>query len=125
MILQLCFGNKFNLFNFSYMKIKRINIGEIIRDKVLEKGISKAAFAKSIGIQRQNIEKTVFERISLDTELLCRISEQLECNLFSYYQNEDGCNTTDYDINRTKKIKATVTIDIEDIKQEKVIEFVF
>ena len=125
MILQLCFGNKFNLFNFSYMKIKRINIGEIIRDKVLEKGISKAAFAKSIGIQRQNIEKTVFERISLDTELLCRISEQLECNLFSYYQSEDGCNTTDYDINRTKKLKATVTIDIEDIKQEKVIEFVF
>lgn len=125
MILQLCFGNKFNLFNFSYMKIKRINIGEIIRDKVLEKGISKAAFAKSIGIQRQNIEKTVFERISLDTELLCRISEQLECNLFSYYQNEDGCNTTDYDINRTKRLKATVTIDIEDIKQEKVIEFVF
>lgn len=107
------------------MKIKRINIGEIIRDKVLEKGISKAAFAKSIGIQRQNIEKTVFERISLDTELLCRISEQLECNLFSYYQSEDECNTTDYDINRTKKLKATVTIDIEDIKQEKVIEFVF
>lgn len=106
------------------MKINRINIGEVIRMKVAEKGISKAAFAKSIGIQRQNIDKSVFERMSLDTELLCRISEQLECNLFLLYCSNANCNTKNYTDDK-KELKATIAVSFGDNKQEKTFKLVF
>lgn len=107
------------------MKINRINIGEVIRMKVAEKGISKAAFAKSIGIQRQNIDKSVFERMSLDTELLCRISEQLECNLFLLYCGGKDCNINNYSTSGVaKEIKATLTIETGENKQDKVFRFI-
>lgn len=62
------------------MKINRLNIGEEVRRKVEESGLSKAKFAELLGIARQNIEKTVFQKHSLDTDLLCNISEVLNCN---------------------------------------------
>lgn len=62
------------------MKINRLNIGEEVRKKVEESGLSKAKFAELLGIARQNIEKTVFQKHSLDTDLLCNISEVLNCN---------------------------------------------
>jgi len=66
------------------MKIERINLGEVIRKKVEEKGFSQAEFARLIGVQRQNVVKTVFEKTGIDTNMLCVISEVLECNLFDY-----------------------------------------
>ena len=44
------------------MKINRLNIGEEVRRKVEESGLSKAKFAELLGIARQNIEKTVFQK---------------------------------------------------------------
>ena len=101
------------------MKIKRQNLGEIIRQLVTDKGLSDATFAKMIGMQRQNVKKTVFEKRSLDTELLCTISEVLECNIFDYFKS----NTED-DMPKTE-LKATLSIEMGHEKQDKTIRFVF
>ena len=60
--------------------------------------MSKAKFAELLGIARQNIEKTVFQKHSLDTDLLC---------------------------NEKKEVKATLTIEMGAEKKEQVLRFVF
>lgn len=99
------------------MKLNRVNMGDIIREKLKEQGVSKAAFAKGIGLQRQNIEKTVLNKASLDCNLLCEISEFLDCNLFDYYH----CNTSD----SAHEIKAVITIEMGSQKQNKTLKFLF
>lgn len=100
------------------MKIDRINLGELIREEVAKRGMSKAKFAESVGIARQNIEKTVFQKQSLDTNLLCQISEVLECNLFDCFKS----NTKD---DKRKELKATLTIEMGAEKQDKTCRFFF
>ncbi len=102
------------------MKINRVHIGEIIKQIVDERKMSKASFAQSLNIQRQNIDKTVFTKNSLDTDLLCRISEVLNCNLFKYYIDDELCNT-----NTLHEIKAVLTIEMGAEKQDKKLRFVF
>lgn len=99
------------------MKIERINLGEIIRAMVEEKGLTNAEFARQIGVQRQNIVKTVFEKASLDTNMLCTISEVLDCNLFDYFKS----NSTD---DKTE-LKATITIEMGKEKKDRTVRFVF
>jgi len=99
------------------MKIERINIGEIIREKVTEKGLSDAEFARSVGIARQNVKKTVFEKASLDTNLLCEISEVLECNLFDYFKSNNADDKTE--------LKATITIELGKEKKDRTLKFTF
>ena len=101
------------------MKIQRQNLGEIIRQIVTDKGLSDAMFAKMIGMQRQNVKKMVFEKRSLDTELLCTISEVLECNIFDYFKSN-----TDDDTRKTE-LRATLSIEMGQEKQDKTIRFVF
>ncbi len=104
------------------MKITRVHIGELIREKVEQNGISKAKFAELLHIQRQNIEKTVFLKHSIDTDLLCRICETLECNFFDYYRDEDErCNK----INYKQELKAKLIVELGKEKQDKVFKFVF
>ncbi len=96
------------------MKVLTVNIGEIIRQKVEDAKISKAQFAKALNIHRQNIEKTVFQKYSLDTNLLCAISNYLGCNFFDYFVDADnispvGDETT---ISRPRQV-ANVTVSIE------------
>ena len=105
------------------MKINRLNIGQEVRNKVEESGMSKAKFAELLGIARQNIEKTVFQKHSLDTDLLCNISEVLNCNFFDYYKSDCPCNNSDYI--EQKEIKATLSIEMGTEKKEHVLRFVF
>ncbi len=105
------------------MKIERVDIGSVVRELVEKSNMSKAEFAKTVGIARQNIEKTVFQKASLDTDLLCRISEVLDCNLFDYYRDKSLCNTKDYE--KPKEVKAVLTIEMGSEKQEQVMKFVF
>lgn len=99
------------------MKIERVNLGEIIEQIAAEKGLNQAQFGKLIGMQRQNVKKTVFEKHSLDTDLLCRISEALDCNLFDYFKS----NTND----DRQELKATITIEMGKEKKDKSFRFVF
>jgi hypothetical protein len=107
------------------MKIERVNIGEIIKKKVLEKMISFSAFAKSIGIQRQNLEKTIFAKRSIDTDMLASISERLDFNFFQYYVNSDECNKNNYTPSDIKEVKAFITLQIGEEKKEETFSFSF
>lgn len=102
------------------MKMNRVNLGEIVRQKVEESGLSQAKFAELIGLQRQNVRKTVFEKHGLDTDLLCTICEVLDCNLFDYYRT---CNEKDYE--PEKKIRAKISIELGTEKQDKTFVFSF
>lgn len=99
------------------MKIKRINLGEVIRQKVEERGMSQAEFARQIGMQRQNVVKLVFEKVSLDTNLLASICEVLECNLFDYFSSESDKTISE--------VKATITIEMGREKKDRTFRFVF
>lgn len=99
------------------MKIERINIGQLIKEKVAEKGLSQAEFARKIGMARQNVSKLVFDKPSIDSNLLCTVSEVLDCNLFDYYKS----NSLD---GRTE-LKATITIELGKERKDRTVKFVF
>lgn len=105
------------------MKINRVNIGEIIREKVEQMGMSKAEFARKLGLQRQNIEKTVFMKNSLDTDLLCLICETLDFNFFTLFSDSEACNNSDY--KTPIELKARLTIEMGAEKQERTYRFEF
>lgn len=97
------------------MNIERVNLGELILEKVIENGLSKAKFAEQVGIARQNVDKTVFKKHGLDTDLLCVISEVLDFNFFQCFV---PCNQKDY-----SEVKATITIEMGAEKQKKTFKF--
>lgn len=104
------------------MKFNKIDIGNIVREKLLEKKISNAEFGRMINIQRQNVTKTIFEKSSLDTDLLIRISEALNYNFFQHYKADDDCNKINY---IPQDVKATLSIEVGTEKKEQVFRFVF
>jgi len=61
-------------------------IGELIKEKLAEKGHSVGWLAKNVGYTRSNIYKTLYYEY-IHTELLLRISKVLEYDFFSYYSN--------------------------------------
>lgn len=99
------------------MKIERINLGVLIKEKVEDKGMSQAEFARLIGMARQNVAKLVFEKASLDTNLLCVISEVLGCNIFDYFKSNEADDKTE--------LKATITIELGKEKKDRTVRFVF
>ena len=97
--------------------MNNVNLGEIVRQLVSEKGLSEAKFARMIGKQRQNVKAQVFNKKSLDTDLVCVINDALDCNLFDYFY---PCNANHY-----TSLKATVTIEMGEEKQDKSVTFLF
>lgn len=97
--------------------MNNVNLGEIVRQLVSEKGLSEAKFARMIGKQRQNVKAQVFNKKSLDTDLVCVISDALDCNLFDYFY---PCNANHY-----TSLKATVSIEMGEEKQDKTVTFLF
>ena len=99
------------------MKMNNVNLGEIVRQLVAEKGLSDAKFAAMIGKQRQNIKTSVYQKKSLDTDTVCLINQALNCNLFDYFY---PCNANHY-----SSLKATVTVEMGEEKQDKTFTFLF
>ncbi len=62
-----------------------VHIGALIKEKMKERRLSAAAFAKLINTDRNNIYN-IFSRQSMDTELLFSISIALEHDFFQYYK---------------------------------------
>lgn len=58
-----------------------IHIGELIRERLCEIERTPTWLAKKINCDRTNIHK-IFQRASIDTELLARISKALDYNFF-------------------------------------------
>ncbi len=64
--------------------MQEINIGELIKTVLANKGITVTEFAKRINKSRENIY-SIFSRKSIDTDLLAKISEVLEYDFFRHY----------------------------------------
>lgn len=69
-----------------------IHIGKKIKEEVQHKGISVSVFAKKINRSR-NVVYDIFERESIDTDLLNKISKVLSCDFFSVYSSQKEYNT--------------------------------
>lgn len=65
-----------------------IHIGEKIKNRIEETGISKSEFARRINKARQNIE-IIFNKKSIDTQLLLEISKALDYDFFQHYYNHN------------------------------------
>ena len=102
------------------MEIKNVNLGQEVARLIVEKRISKAQLADAIGLKRQNINRDVFEKNSLDSQLIIRISEFLDYNLFTLFteSNQNDCS-------KNRKVNAKIIIEIGSEKQEKSATFIF
>jgi len=65
--------------------MESIHIGSIIQEKVKELSMSVADFAKALHCNRPNAY-SIFERKTIDVELLVEISKILNCDFLSIYQ---------------------------------------
>ena len=64
-----------------------IPIGKLIQVKLEEKGLPVAWLAEQIPCGRANVYK-IFNKQSIDTEMLRRISVILEFDFFQYYSQQ-------------------------------------
>jgi len=88
--------------------MKNIHIGSVIKQKVKESSMSIKEFAERISCERSTVYD-IYERKSIDTELLIRISEALNFDFFSeIYFNK---KTTQF----SKKILIAFEIEEENI----------
>jgi len=69
------------------MQNSKIHIGKIIEQKFNESGMTKKSFAQKIGCERNNIYN-IFEKQSINVELLYKISAVLYYDFFQLYTNE-------------------------------------
>ena len=64
-----------------------VDIGELIHEKVAEKGLSVTWLANRLNCSRTNVYK-IFDRRTIDTGTLLRISTVLEFDFFEIYSRE-------------------------------------
>lgn len=64
-----------------------IHIGHKIKEELYAQGISVSVFAKQINRSR-NVVYNIFERESIDTDLLNKIAKILNCDFFSLYSSQ-------------------------------------
>jgi plasmid maintenance system antidote protein VapI len=63
-----------------------IHIGQLIREKMKEEGRSAAWLAKQLYCNRSNIHK-IFQKQTIDTDLLFRISKIMKVDYFEFYSD--------------------------------------
>lgn len=76
---------KLTLYFMSYGQHMTIHIGKIIERVLREQGRSVSWFAKQICCERTNVY-SIFNRSSIDTDLLVRISNVLSYDFFNEYR---------------------------------------
>lgn len=64
-----------------------IHVGKKIKEEVYKQNISVITFAKKINRTR-NVVYDIFERESIDTDLLNKIGKVLNCDFFSMYSSQ-------------------------------------
>lgn len=89
---------------------EEIHIGLLIREKMLERGLSVSDFAHALHYERTNVYK-IFKRSSIDVDLLLRISKVLS---FDFLREVYLCDRPD--ITPTKRYSITIEADRKDIE---------
>lgn len=70
-----------------YLWFMTIHIGQMIKEELYAQGISVSVFARQINRSR-NVVYNIFERESIDTDLLNKIARILKCDFFSMYSSQ-------------------------------------
>lgn len=91
------------------MKIENIHIGSIIKQKVKEQSLTIKEFADKINCERSTVYD-IYERKSIDSELLIRISEALNFDFYSEIYLEK--KTTHF----SKKVLIAFEVEEKDIE---------
>lgn len=89
------------------------HIGNLIKKKVKESGLSITNFAKAINCSRRNAY-TIFERESIDTMLLTKIGEVLDYNFFQFFLPEETQNI----LNEPRDIYNSASHKMEELEKE-------
>ena len=63
-----------------------MHIGRLIKNRIAEKNMTIVAFAEQLHCTRVNVYK-IFNKNSIDTDMLVRISLILEYDFFQHYSN--------------------------------------
>lgn len=64
--------------------LKEIHLGEAIRKRVEEIGITKTEFGRRIGVPQQHVNR-IFERDTMETKRLIKVCRALEFNFFALF----------------------------------------
>lgn len=62
-------------------------IGQLIKARLTERGMTVSRLARLLSCERSNLYR-LFEKDSIDTRLLLRISRALDYDFFQLYSNE-------------------------------------
>lgn len=89
---------------------EEVHIGLLIREKMLERGLSVSDFAHALHYERTNVYK-IFKRSSIDVDLLLRISKVLS---FDFLREVYLCDRSD--TTSTKRYSITIEADRKDIE---------
>jgi hypothetical protein len=104
----------------------KIHIGKKIRQVLDNSPFKIVAFAKKINLTRDGVYK-IFEKETIATHQLQKISEVLNHDFFSYYQTELNLvsdNTANYgfaakeDVENLAKLVKSLAKDIEKMREE-------
>ncbi|WP_286333391.1 helix-turn-helix transcriptional regulator, partial [Duncaniella freteri] len=66
------------------IQLKEVHIGQEIDKRREELNMSKSEFGRLIGVPQQHVNR-IFEKVSIDTVKLIKISRVLDFNFFSLY----------------------------------------
>lgn len=66
-----------------------VHIGQQIKSRVEQKGMSKAELSRRLNMSSTNVHK-IFKRQSIDTGLLEKLGEVLDYNFFQFYTSGAG-----------------------------------
>jgi transcriptional regulator with XRE-family HTH domain len=98
----------------NYKLMKAVHIGSIIRQKVNERGISVKNFAKMLHYSESNAY-SIFNRKSIDSELLALISEILGYDFKSEYGEPCNIDQDCIALIRTNKTKLNELLEDKSI----------
>ena len=65
----------------------QIHIGNLIRDELRRQGLTNQWLADQLGIDRRTLQR-LYNKPSIDTQQLFRISKILEVDLFKHYSEQ-------------------------------------
>lgn len=71
-----------------------MHIGEKIEARAKELGVGATALARKIGTSKQNVYG-IYQRTSIDTDLLVKLGKALEFDFFVYYSSSGNSRFTD------------------------------
>lgn len=91
--------------------LKNIHIGELIKEKLHERGFTYAEFARKLNCDRTNVYNIVKSK-SIDIERLIRISNILDFDFIKHYYYGNDDETTDVFIHDKNNISINVPFDM-------------